>query len=159
MSEVTVRAAIKTIVDSVTDVGLVYDYERWQSTWSAYLTLFKTTINGTDQIRAWTIACSGFTQERVEFRTEGKAGILRIYQFIVRGYLGLDDSAATEKTAIALAEDVIEALDDADTIRPPTAGYYDAQPAQLQTFELRMFGDVLCHFAEIGVVIQEFLST
>ena len=159
MAETTVRAAIKTIVDGVGNEGLVYDYERWQSTWQAYLTLFKTTIDSTDQIRAWTISCASFTQERIEFRTEGKAGILRTYQYIIRGYLGLDDSAATEKTAIALAEDVVEALDDADTIRPPTAGFYDAQPAQLRTFELRMFGDVLCHYIEIGIIIQEFKET
>jgi len=159
MSEATVRAAVKTVLDGVSNKGLAYDYERWQSTWDAYLTLFKTTIDSIDQIRAWTISCTSFTQERVEFRTEGKAGLLRTYQYVIRGYLGLDDSAATEKTAIALAEDVIEALDDATTIRPPTAGFYDAQPAQLRTFEPRMFGDVLCHYMEIGVAIQEFLST
>ena len=159
MSESTVRAAIKTVLDGVSNKGVVYDYERWSTSWDTYLTRFKVTIDSTDQIRAWTIACASFTQERIEFRTEGKAGILRTYQWIIRGYLSLDDSAATEKTAIALAEDVIEALDDADTIRPPTAGFYDAQPAQLRTFELRMFGDVLCHYAEIGIIIQEFLST
>ncbi len=159
MTEATVRAAVYAVVNAVPNKGVAYDYERHSTTWQAYLTLFKVTVGSTDQIRAWTVACASFTQERIEFRTEGKAGLLRTYQFIIRGYLGLDDSAATEKTAIALAEDVIEALDDATTIRPPTAGYYDAQPAQLRTFELRMFGDVLCHYAEIGVVIQEFLST
>jgi len=146
MNEAAQRAAIKTILEGVTDVGNVHDYERWAPDWSSYLDLFKTTIGGTDQIRGWTI-----TNERMPSRQVHDSGHRRDYVWVLRGVMGLDDSAATEKTFRALAEDVIEEFEVDRTLSGViTNGAFaaDGWPS-LAVFEPRLFGTVLCHYAEI----------
>lgn len=149
MSEAAIRAGIKTKVEAVSNVGQVYDYERWATEWSAFLDLFKTTIGGSDVIRGWTITCQSFPQEQVTFGDPG--GIDRTYTYKLRGYFGLDDSAASEKAAMVVAEDVVEAFD----------AEFDAtqevinEPADLTVFEARLFGDVLCHYAEVTLMVTE----
>lgn len=147
MSEATVRAAIKAVLEDVTNVGEVHDYERWAADWSAYLDLLKTTIGNSDVIRGWTITCESFPQERATFGVPGS--IDRTYTYKLRGYFGLDDSAASEKTAMIVVEDVVEAFDDSDLAS-------ENEPADLTLFEPRLFGDVLCHYAEITLVVEEY---
>lgn len=145
-TEATIRAALKTRLEAVTNIGRVHDYERWAPDWSDYLDLFKTTIGRTDQIRGWTIACAsiGNRQEAYQFHRKD-------YEFVIRGYLGLDDSAATEKTAIALAEDVIEELEKYVRLNATleVGTYADDGWPHLVIFQPRMYGSVLCHYIEI----------
>lgn len=151
MSEATIRAAINTIVDGVSNVGQVHDYMRWATDRTALDAVFKTTISGTDQIRAWMITCTGWAQEQMEFRAaSSKRGLRRDYIYKIIGIMGVDDSAATEKTFIAIVEDVVEALDVAQTIRA-----YRAPPAHLSAYEYRMVGGILCHYAEITQEVEE----
>lgn len=150
MSEATIRASIKTAVEGVSNVGVVHDYERWAADWSAFLDLFKTKISGSDVIRGWTITCESFPQEQYTFGARGS--IQRSYTYKVRGYFGLDDSAASEKTAMVVVEDVVEAFDtDLDSSTQVTNF-----PASLTVFEPRLLGDVLVHYAEVTVVVEEF---
>ena len=132
MSEATMRALVYGLVAGVSNVGQVHDYERWANDWTTYLDRFKTTISGSDVVRGWTITCAGWTQDH---------GV-RSYIYKVRGYFGLDDSAASEKTAIGIVEDVCEALN-------TSSDFDDVEAAELSIFEPRLFGSVLCHYAEI----------
>lgn len=151
MSEAAIRTAIYNAVAGVSNVGTTHSYERWASTWDAFLDLFKTTISSTDQIRGWEVGYRGFvpnTEARVL-----SGSFIRTHQFVVMGYLGVDDSATTEKTMSALAEAVANAIE-ADTTLDALA-YDNVETALL--FEPRMFGSVLCHYAEITVTIGEYL--
>ena len=132
MSEAATRALIYAVVNGVSNVGQVHDYERWANDWTTFLDRFKTTSSGSSVIRGWTIGCAGWTQDHS----------MRTYMYKVRGYFGMDDSAASEKTAIAVVDAVCQALNTADD-------FDDNELAELTTFELRMFGSVLCHCAEI----------
>lgn len=148
MSEATIRANIKTAIESVTNVGVVYDYLRFAAEWDAFLDLFKTTIGGMDVIRGWHFTCDGFdpAQERETF---GDTGYLnRDYHYTIMGYFSLDDSAASEKTAFAIAELVVNALSNHLT------GGLDNMPT-LVTFAPRTLGSVLCHFAEISMTVNQ----
>lgn len=151
-TEVEIRAAIKALVEGVPDIGEVYDYERWAPRWPEYLELFKTSVGGVDQIRGWTIAC-----ERMMSVWEAYQFHRKTYYYVIRGYLGLDDSEATEKTAFALALAVVGELEQYPRLNGTlTNGVFaDDEWPRIEVFEARMFGDVLCHYAEIRLAAYE----
>lgn len=155
MTESTIRANLKTILQGVTSIGTVHDYERWSSTWDVFLSLFKTTISGSDVIRGWTIAMNG--AELTPLDTEPGAAMFGVtYSYTIRGYFGVNDAAATEKTALALALDVIGALiAGADTLG---AAVLNAPLPQLNTFEYRLIGGVLVHYIEISQPVETILK-
>lgn len=151
-TEATIRAAVKTRLEAVIGIGRVHDYERWASDWSKYLDLFKTTIGNTEQIRGWTIACESFGNKQEAYQLHRKN-----YEFVIRGYLGLDDSAATGRTAIALAEDVIEELEQYVKLDGALeVGTYAAGGLpRLAVLQPRMYGSVLCHYIEIRLAVWD----
>jgi hypothetical protein len=154
VAEATIRARIDTVISAVSNSGLVYDYERWATDWTTYLDRFKTTISSVEVIRAWTITCSAIAPNMITAMGSSGSDTELSYRFVVRGYFGLDDENASEKTAIALVEDVVIALNADSTLR----AYFGAgaKPlAECTIFEPRFFGDVLCHYAEITLPIQE----
>ena len=162
MSESSTRARVYAIVNAVSNVGLVYDYARWAVLWDEVLALFKTTIGSTDMIRGWVITCTGWTSAYLDGLypdDNGKAIELRDYTYKIRGVFSLDDSAATEKTAVGIVEDVAEALNKNTSLHSYAAiaePYFGPiPPASLDVFEARMFGSVLCHYAEITQRVVE----
>lgn len=156
-SETTYRAEIKSVLEGVADIGMVHDYERWMDDWAQLLVLFKATIGGMDQLRAWTITLSQVQQEVIGFQGGGiDETILVRYTYRVRGYLALDDSAATEKTFAALVMAVMTALE-ANTTLQGAVLERDGPVVSLATLEHRMFAGVLCHYAELLVHPQEVI--
>jgi hypothetical protein len=157
MSETTARTAVYNAVNGVTNVGNVYDYDRWAALKKGVDTLVTKSIGGSTLVRFWTVSCRRIAQEHTQFFTSGTSGILRRYTYIVRGAFGVDDSAGTEKTAIGIVEDVLEAMDNAATLHDGSS-FYNAEAAQLDTFELRIVGEYLCHYAEITQVVEEMMT-
>jgi hypothetical protein len=156
-SETTYRAAIKTALEGVSNIGQVHDYERWMDDWANLLTLFKATISGVDQLRAWTISLYQAQQEVITFQGGGfDETILVRYTYRVRGYLALDDSAATEKTFTALVLAVMTALEASTTLQGAVLER-EGPVVSLATIEHRMFAGVLCHYAELLVHPQEVI--
>jgi len=151
VSEATIRAQIDTTVNAVSNIGIVHDYERWAADWSNILDYFKTEISSEEVIRGWTITCESFTQTLEQFNR----GYLRHYTYKIRGYFGVDDAAESEKTAVAIVEDVVEALDADDTLHDPDT-YYKMFPVDCTIFEARTFAGVLCHYAEVTLEIEEW---
>jgi len=148
MSEATLRAAVKAAVNGVTNIGQVYDRQPWAAEMSAYLDLFKTRISSTDQIRGWSITHEGADASQLAI----KKLVRRVYTYRIRGYLGLDDSAETEKTFAALVESVMNALDDDTTLH--ASGAHVAY-SNLESFGHIVFGSVLCHYVEIVQQVAE----
>ncbi len=156
MSEATQRALIKTIIDGVTNIGQTHNRERWSASWDGFLAHFKTTISGAAVIRGWTLTLTGVSAEPWLASFEpGLSLVKRVYRYKLRGYIGLNDADASETTAAALVESVLNALDGAETLHPDTPDADETPYAQLITLEPRMFGSVLCHYAEIDVVTVE----
>lgn len=150
MSHAAIRSRLKTILDGVTDLGKVYDYRRLATEFNDYLALFKTTIDREPQIRGAFIWYSSFDPDPYQF------GIaeLRAHNFRVSILLRFDDSAESEKTAVDLCESVADAIiGDATLI--DQASYMGFPVVSLAVFDERLFGDVLCHYGELHVVIQE----
>lgn len=152
--EATIRARIKTVLETVSNIGQVHDYERWADDWNTLLTLFKSTISGTDQIRGWAITCEGWTQDLVGFGGFGDDAVLVSYSYRVRGWLGVDDSAETEKTMAALAGSAAAALEADATLQSKALDNPEPVVRSVR-LEYRMFAGVLCHYAEIWIRAQE----
>lgn len=148
MSEATWRAVIKAALEGVTNIGVVNDYARYANELTDMEARYKTVISGMPQIRGWNIGLESIASDQIAIRHK----VRRTLTFKIRGYLSLDDSAATEKTMSALAEDVLDALDDDTTLHDMTA---DAGKAQLTTMEHRTFAGVLCHYVEITQKVAE----
>ena len=148
MSEATLRGYIKTALDGVSNIGKVYDFQKFSDTYPDYLSKFKTTISGTAQIRGWTITLNAMENEQTAMKRLSR----RVYQYQIEGYMSIDDSAATEKTFAALVEAVLNGLDDSTSIHAATAhaGY-----ANVTDFGHIIFGDVLCHYVQISQNIGE----
>lgn len=153
MSESAIRSAIYNAVNGVSNVGLVYDYERHANDWGAFLDFFKTTIGGTDQIRGWMVGYRGIREAKPQTFVPGKSGNERIHQFQILGVMGIDDSEATEKTFAALAEDVCDALDDAVALHAKGT-FPNAAPVTMG-FDPRPFAGILVHAVAIAIDVTE----
>ncbi len=153
MSYATILARIKVTLDTVANKGQTHDYVRWVIDESAFLDVAKTTISTVDQIRMWMIDYGGFaaTSEWISRSLEER----RVHVFVIHGYLGLDDSAATAKTFAALAEAVCNALD-ADATLNSDALSSSRVPCQLDVDHV-MFYSKLCHHAAIALGVAEIV--
>lgn len=160
MSEATTRAILKAVLDTVSNIGTVHDFQRLSTEYSTFLNFFKASVGGTDYIRGWTIQLQGWpeTEYLDEDFESGVKQVIRTYTYKIRGYFGVDDSAASEKTAAGLVEDVTEALDFADTIHGEDDYWGPVPPSTLDLFEPRRFGGALCHVAEITQKLKEIVA-
>ena len=103
MSEAAIRSQIETALNTVADVGQVYDYDRHAVDWGEFLDLFKTKIRTKEQIRGWMIGYRGVPlAERESFRPGSKTGIARTHRFQIMGVMGIDDANESEKTVAFL---------------------------------------------------------
>lgn len=127
-------------------VGAVHDYERWSASWDKFLSHFRDAA--TSRINGWTIT----RESSIETFIPGSASE-RSHTMVVRGYYGVQDSQASEKTF----QDLIEAI--CDIFRPETnlGGTVDQveAPLQVDLVGYRIFGAALCHYCELRQVAQE----
>jgi len=144
MSLAAIRGSIVTVLSSVPGIGTVHAYERWAADWTAYLSFFKTEEN---KINGWTVS-----RRKTESDRDTMPTLNRRHRFIMRGYYGLKDSAATEHTFQALVEAVQDAFEDQYLLNGTVI---NSGPVQVQVFENRMFGNVLCHYAELELIAEE----
>lgn len=156
MSVSAIRAHIKSALDGVTDVGITHDYERWSAEYADTLTFFETTIGGTKQLRGWEIVYGGFDAVPPEQPISmGRTKHHRAHRWQVRGYLGVDDSAATQKTGDTLAESVCNAFDSDSSLH---GSYYRTTEAQIDLAESRVHADILFHYYQISLMVVESVT-
>ena len=154
MSLADIRAQIKSLLESVTGIGIVHDYERWTNDWTTLLARFKDTngrING----------CS-FSREkwREQQETIGETEIAHI--FVFRRIMGLKDADATGITFDDNLEAMRAVFRDPDnktldgtcrTIDPDWGPMDGAVGLQGDFIDIRMFSNVLCHVAELRLCV------
>jgi len=148
MSESAIRAEIATILGSVTDIGKVHSYERFVADMAKFIELFKTTIGGVPQIRGWEIGRKG-PFEDIEQRT------INQLTYSIKGYMGLQDAAATELAFSLIIEDVRTKFRDNLTLNGKANGHDGLKGDVL---EVRMFGNVLCHYVEMTLTVYDFIQ-
>jgi len=149
-----VRTAIVANVAAVTDIGTVHDYERYAKNQTEMRGFYEATISGVKQIRGWhLVRLSDRTINPALGRDDVRA------EWELRGFMSLDDAAATEKTFDALVNAVRAALR-ADPDLGNVANTHDADSEQAgwQVPEINkvMFTGVLCHHARLRLITWHY---
>ena len=149
MSLTTIREQVKTILSGVSGIGVVHDYERWNSDWTKFLDLFR--IEGDDEkkrINGWSI-----TRRKTPAKTASTTHDSRTHTFLIKGFYGLKDADASEIVFQQLIEDICAAFrakyklnDTAD----------NTEPVQVDLVENRKYGIVLCHYCELTLIAEEW---
>jgi hypothetical protein len=159
MSLTGIYTAIKTQMEAVTGMGIVHDYVRWSADWKRFLDLYKTTGN---KINGWAFGRTLLHQRHVSLGAIEQAHVI-----LFRGVYGLDDSAATEKTFQAQIDLMVAKFNLADnedlggaclTINPDWGPMDGAVGMQVDKIDHRVFGTVLCHYAEARMCCIETLE-
>ena len=153
MSVTQQRTDLFAAVNAVTDIGVGYDYYRYKNEWNGFLDLFKGTIS-VAEIRGFMLEYRG-VQENVNIQFNPNEHRLNVWH--VHLFLGLADASATEKTFATLSESVITALKTNTALHLQTT-YFFTTPAYTAQYDIRLFGDVLCHYAVIEVSITELVA-
>ena len=140
MNEQDLRNSIKNVLMGITGIGQVYDYERFARDWSTFLAFFKNPAMNPPVILGWEITKNGIgiTKVAQKFRLS--------HNFVIKGYLGVNDAGKSDVLFNALILVIVQALLDAKL--PGPGGSAIAMP-QVDRIEPREFGAVLCHYAEI----------
>lgn len=143
MSEATIRAQIKTVVEGVTGVGTVHDWQRHSRSWATLKALY--TSSGT---------VNSFTLYRVSCATERDTmpTLLRSHVFKIDGIRELDDANASEKTFQALLDALFTAFKNNQTLGSTCQNVDPLQIDQIGTEEIE---GTVYHVASCTLVCHE----
>ena len=150
-------AGIKAALDTVTDVGVTFDWAPLPlADWAAFVDRFLWTpptppvgVAPDPEVRAWSVA---FVGEQRAYRNAGYGKLMREVTFLVRGHLSMRGD--TEPAFRELVGAVVTAID-ADPSLGGTCIDHDACDISIPDNGAGLFlGDVLCHYAEITVVAR-----
>lgn len=147
MSLSAIRDAIEQTLNGVANIGRVHNYLRWNADWSKFLDAFKDTEG---RIRGCMFARQSFGNRR---DTIGENEGMHVFRFMF--IMGLKDADATGIVFDDLLQDVVKDFE-ADltlggtclTTHPDWGPLAGLVALQIDLIEPRMFGGVLCHYAE-----------
>lgn len=149
----SLRTAIAAVLATVPNIGVVNDRERFVVDPSRFLDLFKTTIGGQAQIRAWLVLRESAP---VAYSTAfGETH--RRHLFVLQGLLGFADASDTYGTLQGLCDSVMAAFDAQATLGVSGVVVRGVGPCSLRAFGTAQFGSVLCHSCEIELPIDVLL--
>lgn len=146
----TITTYVKTQLETVADIGAVHAYERLAANWDEFLSRYRTTVGGTAQVRGWFI-----TREAVRpLGTAPFGSVHRQHVIVVRGVLGVDDSANTETIFQELIDLVLDKLDAIKDAGAASVIDYSFGDSEARIIEPRVYGGVLCHYCEISLPVE-----
>lgn len=143
-------ADVKAKLEEIANVGKVYDYERRANTDAEFIALFK---DASGKILGWEI-----TRKTVTEHIGG--AYFRHHQLLLQGYRGLQDGIGSSKDFQVLVDTICTKFRGAQSPGGSTWDYRDGDnpnnaPAQVPVIDDRMFGNVLCHYAQITLAVTE----
>lgn len=151
MSYLDIVTDIKTHLSTIPVIGMIHTYDRQIVDPAKFIELFR--YKPTAQILGWEM-------HRTAVPEIVHGAHFRLHQFMLRGYMSVEDAKATSLKFQDLADQVCAKF---RTAAPPPGSTWEyrnaAEPlnsaAQIDIINDRMFGSVLCHCAEISLVISE----
>ncbi len=151
MSLATIRTKIKTLLESISSVGTVYDYKRYAKDWATYKTLF----TEDDKVNTWEIQRdSGSAWAEATNQVNRRRHV-----FTIRGFYAVSDSGSSEKTIDNMLEDIIDKLRGyADLDATAERVSFDPNDPMTWTTTYNYLGPVLCHVVEIYFMVQEYTT-
>ena len=151
MSEALIRAQIKTIMETVPGIGVVYDYERYARSLADYFKLM--TPVGQDSVKGWVIH-----REKTDSRqiTMGLLGqIERVHSFRIAGILEMDDVAGSEKNFQEILDGIFTAFKANGTLNGSATSHEQIQIDEVTVCLEDEFGGSLYHVADCSLTVTE----
>ncbi len=149
MSDQTIRAALVAALKTVPGTGVIYDYDRYPALneVGAFLALFRD--EATKLIMGWELTRIG-----IPTIVRDANDIYKVtHSYQLKGYYSLQDAKASEKFFNTLVDAIIQKLID---IKVPNEQGLHIPKAPLIAH--KMFGDTLCHYAEIQWPVSEIVT-
>ena len=136
--------AIQTILAGVAGVANVYGTVRnWQSD-KQFRDGARTASGG---VQFWFL-----TREATEAEDLGPRLTVRKHTIALHGYAGVNDAASSEQSFQGLIESVVAAL---GSDRKLGQSARHSGPAQVRAVDYRILNGVLCHHAELALLVEE----
>lgn len=150
MSLSTIRAAIKTELESISNVGKVQDYRRHHIDWDKIISSF---VDG-GKVNAWIIEWRDAAGDKIAV---GSLVVERRHTFRLFGLYSLKDLTESAKTFEDIVEEVMDQFDKLDN-QTLTTGVRWFVPSRLQSIDEGLFAGILCHRAEVILSFSERLT-
>ena len=149
-----IRTAIKSVIDGVSDIGVVHAYERYADNKSEFKTLYMQEISSVNQVRGWFIRRMT-RKESSEY--EGRTKVIMSWR--IQGYMGFVDADESELAFDALLDALVAAFRSDDTLGGVVDSTIVGQDAGLQLEDSGpvLFAGVLCHSARGRLMTQHFI--
>lgn len=149
MSLAIIRTEIKTVLEGVSGIGMVYDYIRHAPKESIWKVLFTTSLN---RLHTWQITRTGVKDD---WLTTCENGIRR-HSFQVLGYYSLKDDDASENTFQDLTDSVMTALRNAAKSPPLSGTALNMTTPQAEIYH-KDYYKVLTHACCIKFTVDEYI--
>lgn len=156
MTVATHRAAIKALIESVADAGVVHDHEPYGRTEVDFRRLYAwADASGATQVRGWYVQ-----RTRTVETVAGTGRTINVHTWRVRLFMSLDGDGATE----LVFDDLVEAVRLAYRADVTLGGAVQPGPLGQQSgFQVTDSGaaylaGVLCHAATLSLATYEYLG-
>ena len=150
-------AAAKATVLTVADPGVVWDYQPMPANdWATFLASFTADVAGAPMVRAVTIQYVG-EGRTAKTLAVGSTKQRRDVKLVIRLHMSWFDTGASATTSESLFRDWVEAVADVLDANRSIGPAYDHDPVDVgipNNGAGLMFGDVLCHYAELTLTAQ-----
>lgn len=152
-----IRGAIKTKIQTVPNIGIVHDYERFAAEQAKFRTLYLSGVAPNQRIQGWHVRRVATRETYIAL----SRWVVR-HEWRIRGFMAIDDADATEK----LFDTLIEAIRDAFRAAPTLTAepdysevVTDEERAGVQVADSGpvMFAGVLCHAARLELTSRHYL--
>lgn len=157
--------AISSEVSAVAGAGRVHAYQRWSADLGKYLDLFRWEAGGgVGQIRGWALTRERAREEAASLGAGAPGGFVpaglhrRVHTFLLFGIMGAHDASGSELAFQDVVEEICDRFRRHEALRlldasgaPRVRSLERLQPPQVDVIEMRTFGGVLCHYAEIRI--------
>jgi hypothetical protein len=154
MSYPLIREQTAAILGAVDGMGIVHQYQRMAATWEEFLKCFK---HSDGKINGCVITRTSRVSRQITLGQKEVAHVM-----VLRFYMGLNDTEETETAFQALIDAAVDMFDDYETLNdtcltthPDWGPMSGAVGLQADIVDNRVFGNVLCHFAECRLCALE----
>lgn len=152
-----IREQIKTVLAGVPGIGVVHDHERFVNDWNKFLALFQDSAGYINGVM--------FHREKQANRQETHGEVDQANVFLIRRFMGMQDGRDTGIIFDDHLDAMLDALLEPDelnagtiTTAPDWGPMAGAVGAQLEVSDVRMFGNVLCHYAELRLCVAQTIE-
>lgn len=139
------RDALRDQIVAVVGAKPVHARPRFSSRWDAFLDLFTALAGGRRRVDGWWVQL-----ERREDAYHSQGTINQRWEFALVGLRGFQDEADTDRD---FGDEVGAVMDAVGGMA--ISGAWEVGPPLLRAYQLRQFGSVLCHYAEVAVVVEQ----